>query len=163
MIKKRPAVFLALLGLLGFPLHASMISILVIETCLQQETVVDEYSSLWEDGLMGVFFDAGHIVTNGTIMRLDKNPLKEFPDEAQADFHEASEGGAEYYVLALLEYKNQDGTIKPAGISIRLYSMVPRKLIYEQRFPAGQSADLKEEYAHANQAARALISHLKDR
>jgi hypothetical protein len=141
-----------------------MISVLVIETGLQQGSAAGEYSTLWEDGLMGVFFDAGHIVTNGQIIRQNINPSdSKSINELRADFNEASEGGVEYLVLAFLEYTNQDGTIKPAGIFLRLYSTVPQRLIYEQRFSAGQSADFTEEHAHAKEAARVLISHLKDR
>jgi hypothetical protein len=140
-----------------------MVSVLVVETGLEQETVVKDYSTLWEDGIMGVFFDAGYIVTNGSLIRLGTDQVKEFPDEAQLDFYEASEGGADYFVLALLEYKNQNGTFKPSGISLKLYSTSPRRLIYEQWFPAGQGADNQEEHARAREAAGVLISHIKDR
>jgi hypothetical protein len=163
MILKGPGIILIFLCLLAVPSHASMVSVLIMETGLQQESVVKDYSTLWEDGIMGVLFDAGHIVTNGQIIRVSTNQLKEFPDEAQADFHEASEGGAAYFVLALLEYTSQDGTFKPAGVSLKLYSTVPRKLVYQQSFPAGQAADIKEEHTRAREAAGVLISYIKDR
>jgi hypothetical protein len=135
----------------------------VIETGLSQESTTKDYSTLWEDGIMGIFFEAGYIVTNGSVIRLETDRGKEFPDEAQADFYEASEGGAEYFVLVLLEYKNHDGTFNPPGVSLKLYSTVPRRLIYEERFSAGQTADSREEHTRAREAARALISHIKDR
>jgi hypothetical protein len=153
---------LALSGFIAVPAYGSMVSVLIIETGLGQENIVKDYSTLWEDGIMGVFFEAGYIVTNGSVIRLEKDRVKEFPDEAQADFYEASEGGAEYFILALLEYKNQDGTFRPAGVSLKLYSTNPRELIYAEWFPAGQ-ADNQEEYARARDAARVLISHIKDR
>jgi hypothetical protein len=140
-----------------------MVSVLVIETGLDQETAVKEYSTLWEDGIMGAFFEAGHIVTNGSIVRLGADQNKDFPDAAQADFYEASEGGADYFILVLLEYKNLDGTFKPSGVSLRLYRTVPRGLIYEERLPAGRGADIREEHARAREAAGVLIAHIKDR
>jgi hypothetical protein len=154
---------LVVLGFIAVPLHGSMVSVLVIETGLNQESAVKDYSTLWEDGIMGVFFEAGYIVTNGPVIRLETNRLKEFPDEAQADFSEASEGGAEYFVLVVLEYKNQDGTFKPSGVSLKLYATIPRRLIYEERFSAGQTADSREEHTLAREAAGVLISHIKDR
>lgn len=167
MISKGPGIFLivslVLLSFIALPLEASMISVLVIETGLDQESVVKDYSTLWEDGIMRVLFDAGHIVTNGPVIRLKADRIKEFPDEAQGDFYEASEGGAEYFVLALLEYTYQDGTFRPSGVSLKLYSTVPRKLIYEQRFSAGQSGDNQEDHARAREAAGVLITHIKDR
>jgi hypothetical protein len=164
---KNPGIFPVLLclglGFMAVPLHASMVSVLVIETGLEQETVVKDYSTLWEDGIMGAFFEAGHIVTNGPIVRLGADQNKEFPDVAQSDFNEASEGGADYFILVLLEYKNRDGTFKPSGVSLKLYRTVPRGLIYEDRFPAGQGADNREEHARAREAARVLIAHITDR
>ena len=140
-----------------------MISFLVVETGLQAESRAGEYSTLWEDGLMSVFFDAGHIVSNGTVLRLEKNPTKDFPEEVQADFAEAREGGADFFVLALLEYRSQGGAIKPSGVSLRIFSVASRKLIYQQRFAAGTGAGLDEEYACAREAGKAIMSHIKDR
>jgi hypothetical protein len=168
MILKSPETFLILLCLvlssfIAVPAYGSMVSVLIIETGLGQESSVKDYSTLWEDGIMGVFFEAGYIVTNGSVIRLETDRPKEFPDEAQPDFYEASEGGAEYFILVLLEYKNQDGTFKPSGVSLKLYGTIPRRLIYEERLSAGQTADNREEHARAREAARVLISHIKDR
>jgi hypothetical protein len=163
MFLKHFGIAFVLAVLAVFPLSASMVSFLVVETGLQAESSAGEYSTLWEAGLMDVFFDAGHIVSNGTVLRLEKNPAKDFPDEVQADFAEAGEGGADFFILALLEYRNQDGKIKPSGISLRIFKVGSRKLIYQQRFAAGTGASLGEEYACAQEAARAIISHLKDK
>jgi hypothetical protein len=160
MMIKRIGALVLFSALLAFPLSASMVSFLVIETGLEPENNAGEYSSLWEDGLMGIFFDSGHIVSNGTVLRLEKKPTKDFPDEALADFLEASEGGAEYMVMALLEYKNFNGKYRPSGVSLRIFSVSPKKLVYQQQFPTGASADLREEYIRAQEAARAIISHL---
>ena len=139
-----------------------MVSVLVIETGLNEESNAGLYSSLWEDSLMSVFFDAGYIVSNGTILRLEKKPVKDFPDEMRVDFEEASEGGAEYFVLALLEYRDQQGRVKPSGVSLRVFSVNTRRLIYQRNFPAGTGADLDEEYTRAKEAAKTLIPYLKD-
>jgi hypothetical protein len=141
---KRLGALLVFFALLTFPLSASMVSFLVIETGLQPESSAGEYSSLWEDGLMGVFFDSGHIVSNGPVLRLEKNPVKEFPDEIQADFLEAREGGAEYFIMALLEYRIDNGNYKPSGVSVRVFSTSSRDLVYQQRFSAGAGTDLRE-------------------
>jgi hypothetical protein len=110
-----------------------------------------------------VFFDAGHIVSNGTILRLEKNPARDIPDEALPDFAEASEGGAEYLVLILLDYQNTNGIFAPRDVSLKLFTVAGREMVYQQRFAAGTSADFDEEYARAREAARAVLPHLKDR
>ncbi|MDR1863239.1 MAG: hypothetical protein LBQ67_04880 [Treponema sp.] len=160
---KRPGVFLGFFCLLAFPLQASVVSILVIETGLNQETVVKDYAALWEDGIMAVFFDAGHIVTNAAAIRAGRGQGGEFSGEAGEDFDEAARGGADYFILALLDYKELNGTFKPSVVSLRLYTLAGRKLIYEGKFPAGGEGDGKEEHERAREAARILISHIKDR
>jgi hypothetical protein len=163
MIIKRLGVLVLFSTLLAFPLSASMVSFLVIETGLQPESSAGEYSTLWEDGLMGVFFDSGHIVSNGAVLRLEKKPVKDFPDEAQADLLEAGEGGVEYLIIALLEYKDFNGKYKPEEVSLRVFSVSSKSMVYQQQFPAGTGADLREEYIRAQEAARTIIPHLKDR
>jgi hypothetical protein len=158
-----PLLCLFIPGLAAAPLYGSMVSVLVIETGLSQESAAKGYSALWEDGIMGMFFEAGYIVTNGSVIRLEADHVEEFPDEAQAEFFEASVGGAEYFVLVILEYKAQDGTFKPSGVSLRLYTTIPRTLIYEERFAAGRTAATRDEHARAREAAGVLISRIKDR
>ncbi|MDR2158643.1 MAG: hypothetical protein LBP23_01105 [Treponema sp.] len=63
MIAKSRGIFpvllcLVLSGFAAVPACASMVSVLVIETGLDQETIVKDYSTLWEDGIMGALFDA---------------------------------------------------------------------------------------------------------
>ena len=161
MFLKRLGILAVLWGLLVFPLSAHMVSFLVIETGLLPDTEVDEYSTLWEDGLMRGFFDTGHIVTNSPVLRLEKTPLGEIPAEAQADFAEASEGGADYFVLALLDYFTQDGKSKPRQITVRVFATASRKMIYEHKFPAGNGTDLKDEYARAQDASRIVAAQVR--
>ena len=152
---------------LVLPLPASMVSFMVIETGLPMEARRTEYSSLWEDGLMSVFFDAGHIVSNSLVMRLEKTPETEFPQEAQADYLEASGGGAEFFVLVFLEYTPQGGVMRPQNTLVKIFttgvsSGTPRTLIYEQRFP-GTGTGLRDEYVRAQDTARVIEAQLKDR
>jgi hypothetical protein len=140
-----------------------MVSFLVVETGLREGSSAGEYSSLWEDGLMSCFFDAGHIVSNGNILRIEQDSAKELPDEAVSDFDDAVQGGAEFFVLVLLEYNNGSGSLRPATVSFRIFSTASRKMIYQRNFPAGTAASLREEYAYAIESGRAILPFLKDR
>jgi hypothetical protein len=163
MIKRLGAAVLCSV-LLTFPLAAATVSFLVIETGLPGlpgESGPGEYSSLWEDGLMGVFFDSGHIVSNGTVLRLEKPPAADLPDEARADFIEAKDGGAEYFVTALLDYRAVNGTYTPPEVSLRVFSTATGNMVFARQFPSGPGPDLREEYNRAQAAARAVITYLK--
>jgi hypothetical protein len=162
MFKKRLAPVLFFI-LTGFPVYASMVSFLVVETGIENGIDAGEYSTLWEDGLMGAFFDAGHIVSNGAVMRLAKFPQKEFPDEIRNDYDEASAAGADSLVLVIVEYTVEDKRVKPVSVLVRIFSTSNRELQYEEKFPAGNGANLKEEYKGAKEVGKIVARHLKVR
>jgi hypothetical protein len=164
MFLKRFCAVLAAAGLSAFPASAATVSFLVIETGLGEGFPVVESSNVWESGLMDVFFDAGHIVSNIPLMRLEGRPEQALPDEVRNEFEEAAAGGAEYFMLALLDFGGGSGGVpKPRNISLRLFRIHPYQLIVEQRWAGKASAPLSEEFSAAKEAARKIIPHLRDR
>jgi hypothetical protein len=146
------------------PLEAATVSFLVIETGLSEGAGASQHSGLWESGLLDVFFEAGHIVSNAPIMRLSKKPAKIFPDEAIENLHEALEGGVDFFIIALLDYAPNDTVIqKPEKISLRLFNAVSQKLIYEQQYTDKTSKNPGEEFNSLKQAVKGLVPHLNDR
>jgi hypothetical protein len=154
-------------------LDAAMVSFLVIETGLPEEREGGRHSGLWESGLLDVFYEAGHIVSNAPVLRLPHKPNQEFPDEARADLAEALEGGAEFFILALLEYDapaqgNAGGAASappdaPGNISLRVFRAEPRTLLYQQQYTNTGSMNLKDEYDSVKKAARTLVPHINGR
>ena len=147
-----------LLLLLVFPASASMVSFLVVETGLGEGTNT-QYGSIWEGGLMEVFFDAGHIVTNCPIARMDKKPENDISGAIGNDFFEAAVNGAEYFVLCYLEFKDRS---VPNAMVIKIYNINAQKLIFERSFPAGTGKSLNDEYQVAQNAGRIIVSNVKD-
>ncbi|MDR1108187.1 MAG: hypothetical protein LBL19_04045 [Spirochaetaceae bacterium] len=155
---------LTLLALLAAPqVFAANISFLVAETGLREDSPVNESSSLWETGLLDVFFDAGHIVSNAPIMSLTETPNQELPDEVRGNMEEALRGGADFFVLALLDYHGSTAAaskISPQRVSLRLFKMSPYQFLYEQVYvPRGQEA-LGNELVKVKELVRFLIPHL---
>jgi hypothetical protein len=145
----------------GLPLEAATVSFLVIETGLPEEAEKKALSGLWESGLLDVFFEAGHIVSNAPVMRLGSNPAQELPDEARSEFDQAIEGGADFFILALLDYR-ADG-VKPEQISLRLFRTNPYRKLFEQRYSDTTPRNLKDEYDSLRKLVRELVPHLNDR
>jgi hypothetical protein len=160
---KRLLGIVLLFMLLTFSASASMVSFLVVETGLHNGISNPQSSSrLWEEGLMAIFFDAGHIVTNNPILRLDTQVPSEIRGTiVEYDFNEAIMGGAEYVVLGFLEYEVQGSRAVPLRMNIRIYSTVPEELIHEQVFPAGRNTG--EENQMVRNAGRTIISYIKER
>jgi hypothetical protein len=155
--------FLSLLS----PVFAVNISFLVIETGVREESPVNDASILWETTLMDMFFDEGYIVSNAPIMGLPRLPDKEFPDEARGSLEEAIQGGADFFVLALLDYQGALAAnslpIKPQGVLLRLFSVRPYKFLFEQPFSPRPPAPGKDELSDIKSTIRMIIPHIGDR
>ena len=160
---KRLGSMALMLLLLVFPVSASMVSFLLVETGLKEEVPSTQYTSVWEGGLMAAFFDAGHIVTNGPIARMETRPPMDFTGFLKDDFDEAILGGAEYFILGFLEYQILGGKPFPVGIVLKIYTTDSQILVHEQSFTAGTGNNFDEEFKIAQNAGWAMISYIKER
>lgn len=161
---KRFLGVLCLAGLCIMPVWASTVSFLVIETGLGEESPANESSTLWETALMDVFFDTGHIVSNAPVLRLPEKPAQEFPEEARVDFNEALSGGAEFFIIALLDYQGTSPgeRPKPRNVSLRIFRIRPYQVLFKQDYSGGVTVSAEEELAGAKSVARTITGHLKD-
>jgi len=163
MCFKRFLCVVVLFMLFTFYASASTVSFLVVETGLNDGMPSPQSSSrLWEEGLMALFFDAGHIVTNNPILRMDRQiPTEIRGTIIEYDFNEAVIGGAEYIVFGFLEYELQGNRAAPVRMNIKIYTTVPEELVYEQVFPVGRNSG--EESQLIRNAGRVIISQIKER
>jgi hypothetical protein len=147
------------------PVSAYTVSFIVVETGLPEKQGVCESSTSWENGLLDVFFNAGHIVSNAPVLRLNKPLAKQFPDEAAGSLNEADEGGADYVVLALLDYQGNDApystALKPKQVSLRLFKTTPFQFIGEEKFTESRNVESREVFLSAKQAAGKILPYLK--
>jgi hypothetical protein len=76
---------------------------------------------------------------------------------------EALRGGADFFVLALLDYQGAPAgasKIKPQTVSLRLFKTRPQTFLYEQLYaPRGQESG-ENELANARRVVRLLLPHL---
>ena len=162
MVNKRLGVAV-LFVLLSFPVSASMVSLLIVETGLNEGVLSTRHSSLWEGGLMSAFFDAGYIVTSGPIARMERNGQAYLNGQIEAGLHYAASGGADFLVMGFIEYNTQRGRALPVSILIKLYDSNTRQLIHQQNFPAGAGRNNTEEMRHAQGVGQVIIARMKDR
>jgi hypothetical protein len=161
MILKRTGLLIFLVLIPGLALRASGISLLVIETGRPGAERPGESSLLWENGVIDACFDAGHIVTNAPILRLEKKPAGDIPGEARRELDEAARGGMEYLIIALLDYKRMDGNFALDRVSLTLFKTLPYRKIFEQAVSPLRPALPAEEQENARRAALSLISHIE--
>ena len=149
-----------LFAFLIFPASAAMVSFLVVETGLSEESPGTQHSVLWEDALMSSFFNAGHIVTNNPVIRMKEKPAQKLDDSVKADFEEAVMGGAEYFVLCFLNYKSQERGTVPVDITIRTYKTATHELVFEQSFPFSRGRTQYEEIQFAQNTGGIVVSEI---
>jgi hypothetical protein len=167
MCLKKLTIGALLATLLSVSAHAATVSFLVIETGVREDVPTVQSSRLWEYALLDVFFDTGHIVSNAPIARVSERPQKNLPDEARSSLDEALEGGAEFFVVAVLDYQNpSQGELdqwRPRKISLRLFKTMPYRFLYSREYAA---ADLRiaesDEVSNVMSVVRAMAAHLRD-
>jgi hypothetical protein len=168
MALKRLIIGIILTVSLVVSAQGATVSFLVIETGLQKETPVFESSRVWENALMDVFFDTGHIVSNSPILRLYTEDNQEgLPEQARSALEDALEGGADFFVLAMLDYQHPLKLLgkepKPQGISLRLFRTKPFKFLYSQDYSGQTEITVNDEFINAMSAVRTIISRLNDK
>ncbi|MDR2864974.1 MAG: hypothetical protein LBV68_05120, partial [Spirochaetaceae bacterium] len=89
--------FTFFLCMLTFFSYAANVSFMVIEVGSGTSGLKRTYE-VWEDGILEVFFNAGHIISNAQVQKIPFYPNAELPEEAVRDFREAGEGGSEYFI-----------------------------------------------------------------
>jgi len=145
---------------LVFRAEAAMVSFMVIETGLPQDAAKPQYSHLWESALLDVFYEAGHIVCNAPIMRIQLLDAGKVPDAAMAELEQAGEGGADFFILAILDYKTGDASMPPNAVSLKLFSIDPFNQLYEQNVAGKNFRTSKELFDNLKKIAGGLVSRL---
>ena len=161
---KKPIMIVLLICLLAAaPLSAATVSFLVIETGLARDMPSIQYSTIWENSLLDVFFEYGHIVSNSPLMRLYQKPDDGFPYEAERDYDEAHEGGMNYFIVAILEYPSQHGNanMKPKNVCLRLFTTKSQEMIVEQKYIDKDAKTQKEDYDNIKKAIAEMAVRVK--
>ena len=166
MKKQSLALILGLLGLffLNFPLNAATVSVVVVEAGLPPGNGCTLSAEIWESGMMDVFFEAGHIVSNAPCMQI--NDISGIlPAEVNRDFDQARIGGADFLVLVILNYK--DGSAEyselaeyPKEVFIRLFYVSTGELLHETIIAAANWGTTDAEFIDAKQQAGKIVPRL---
>jgi len=150
---KRIAFAVVIGILLTFNVSAATVSFYVVEAGINEEAD-KKVSELWETAFMDVFFDAGYIISNAPILRLDKSPS----DILQVvDFKEASVCGIDYMLIVLLDYKV--GLPSPEEVSFYIYKVTKREKVIERKIRQKQ-VPLKDDYNNMKSIARGFVPYI---
>ena len=154
------------------PCSAATISVQIAEQGVSEDYPAVEASSAWEAGLLDSIFDAGHIASNGPLIRLGKSANIKDISIPNNEIDEARIGAADYIIYVLLEYaspKKDDPTAKkirlsPLRSTVLLAQVSPFKVLYRRVYNSLEPSTAgTEDQKTAQMVARDTIAHLKDR
>jgi len=157
MPKKYLVFMLLFCAFILTPLFGATVSCLVIETGPSGGSK-SQYSAMWENNLMDVFFDIGHIVSNARMIRLDRKPAENFPGAAENDYQDARVNGMDYFLIAIIE---QGSGGAPQTVSLRLFKTSSRELIKEQVYADNKPKTAKEENENIKRAINLIAAQIK--
>ena len=157
MLKRITMAFFVFFTVFG--VEASMISFVVVETGLPQEGERNQHSLSWENALLDVFFDAGYIVSNYPILRLETRPSGSILQSSAffAVEEEALNGGFDYIVLAQLDYS---GSQTPGEISFFIYRIRGRVKVLERQMSGKTYRSARDEIDDLKIIVRELVPYL---
>jgi len=150
---KRIILVAAIGVLLVFSVNATTVSFYVFEAGKNEEADT-KMSELWETAFMDVFFDAGYIISNAPIMRLEKSPSNILQ---VLDFKEASVCGIDYMLVVLLDYKV--GLPSPEEVSFYVYKVTKKEKVFESKIRQKQ-VPLKDDYNNMKSIARGFVPYI---
>jgi hypothetical protein len=138
-------------------LFGATVSCLVIETG-PSGSPKSQYSTTWENNMMDVFFDGGHIVSNARMIHLDRKPAESFPGAAENEYMDARANGMDYFVIAIIE---QGSGGNPQTVSLRLFSTDSRELIKEQVYAYSVPKSAREENENIKKTIGLIAAQIK--
>ncbi|MCL2801442.1 MAG: hypothetical protein FWD28_06780 [Treponema sp.] len=156
---KKGIIFLIIFGLfINITAGASLISFYVVEAGLSERENV-QHAQIWEDAFLDVFFEAGYIVTNAPILRLQNKPNGDILGAVAFDAVDVSDGGIDYVLIAILDYTGN--LPAPGEISFYIFKVIPRGLIYEKKIEGKTFRNMREELEDAKSIVRGLVPYIE--
>ena len=156
-MKKTWILFIFLI-FLSVNASAYMVSFYIIETGLPQDpdnVRVHSHSVLWENAFMDVFFDAGFIVGNAPILRMENKPSGDILNAASVNFKDARDWGIDFILITQLDYNNELSIAE--NIAFFVYMVSSGEKIYEKQIKRSSGRMAKEEFNELKTIVRELV------
>jgi hypothetical protein len=135
-----------------------MVTIFVVETGLIDNRAEHPHSIQWENAFLDVFFEAGLIVGNAPIFRLDEKPENDLLHMVAFDPSSARIMGIDYILITILDFNGN--ILFPDEISFYIYSVNSEERIFERQIPGKTYRSSRDELEDLKAIARGLIPYI---
>jgi len=157
LMLKRVVIAVIIGILLIFSINAATVSFYVIETGVNEDFDIKQSQSIqWENAFLDVFFDAGYIISNAPILRIEKKPS----DVLQVvDIEEAVDYGVDYMLIVLLEYKKD--LKEPIEVSFYIYRVTRKEKVIEKKIIIKRESS-QNDYNNMKTVAKGFIPYIRE-
>jgi len=135
-----------------------MVSFYIVETGLNENLDEVRHSVLWENAFLDIFFDAGHIVCNAPILRLERKTNEDITKVV--DLKEARDLGVDFVIITQLDYTTDVKT--PEDISFFIYNLLTYELLLEKKIVASSIKKANIEYDDIKSVVRGFVPYIKN-
>jgi len=138
---------------------ASTIAINIVETGTPESRSLYEYTELWEDAFMDVFFESGFIISNAPVMRFETKPVIGIFEYLFYDAAEINRWGVDYIFITQLDYT---GTLRqPSEITFIIYRVKTKEIILERKIEGRTYRSTREGYDDIKSIVRGLVPFIR--
>ena len=152
---KRMIIALIFGFLLSFNAWASMVSFFLIETGMPENRPESQHSIQWENAFMDVFFDAGHIVSNAPVLRLETKPQSDILQVIAFNFADARSFGIDYILITMLDFTGD--LPAPGEVTFVVFKVSSQEKVFERTIEGKTYRSSREEYDDLKAIARGLV------
>jgi len=136
----------------------SLVSFFVIEAGLPEDAGDNPHSLQWENALLDVFFEAGHIISNAPILRLLEKPDSDYLlEDVGLTFLNGRISGITHFLIAVLYFNGSSPT--PAEVSFYVYNVSSQERVFERQIQGRRYRNSREELDDLKAIARGLVPY----
>ena len=157
---KKYFLFVVIFGILvSGNISASLVAFHIVETGIPESGAAYEYTQLWENAFMDVFFDAGYIVSNAPIIRIETKPDIGIFDYIINDIAEIRRWGVDYILITQLDYTGDSRL--PAQIKFIIYKVTSNETILERNIEGRTYRSAREGQDDIRSIIRGLVPYIR--
>ncbi|MCL2231189.1 MAG: hypothetical protein FWC01_08855 [Treponema sp.] len=142
----------------SFSGFASMVAFYVVEAGVNENMEITRQGIIWENAFLDVFFEAGHIVSNAPLLRLNSMPQGDLLRSVAYDVIDDRSGGIDFVIIALLDYSANSSS--PRKVTFYVYNVVTREKVLEREVPGRTYRNAREEFDDLKSMARGLVPYV---
>jgi len=144
---------------LGVNAGASTVALNIVEIGIPENRPLSEFTEIWEDAFMDVFFESGLIISNDPVLRLEFMPSISIFDYVIYDLNEFTKWGIDFVLITQLNYAGISR--HPSEIGFIIYKVKTNEIILERKIEGRTYRSAREGIDDIKSIVRGLVPFIR--